>query len=369
MVSMSIKQRRLRDSSRGMVSIIVTLVMMLVISIIVLGFAQVSRYEQRQTLDRQLSSQAFLAAESGVNDVRQLIATLITGGQTIPEKPQCDRGNNVPSNPYYGLSTSLDTSNDISYSCLLVSTQLNSLVQVVPGDGTGVTLALHPVSGQLTQLHIHWSLSPAPASVAGCKTSVPGIPVPGDFPQAGPVSGWGCPYGMLRMDIVPTDTLNRLALMNNQKAVFFYPIQTGVAQWINYANLAGSVTPMECSTTDCSVDVRAMPTGVGGFTDYSIHLTGIYNGGTVTITADGTSGPNTTLKDAQALVDVTGKAQDVLRRIQVRLTLGTNGAPSYALQSGGAICKRFGIGPGIYSIPTDIPGSLQDPTNPMCQPN
>ena len=61
------KQQAIARNQDGLVSIIIVVILMIVISIIVLSFAKVVRNEQRQTLDRQLSTQAYYAAESGVN--------------------------------------------------------------------------------------------------------------------------------------------------------------------------------------------------------------------------------------------------------------------------------------------------------------
>ena len=62
---MNIKQ--LKNNEQGLVAIVVTLIIMLVLTLIVTGFAQLARREQREALDRQLASQALYAAESGVN--------------------------------------------------------------------------------------------------------------------------------------------------------------------------------------------------------------------------------------------------------------------------------------------------------------
>ena len=68
--TMTAMPKRLKQSESGIVSLMMTLVIMLVISLIVIGIAQLSRREQRQALDNQLSTQAFYAAESGVNDAQ-----------------------------------------------------------------------------------------------------------------------------------------------------------------------------------------------------------------------------------------------------------------------------------------------------------
>ena len=61
---------------KGMAAILITLIMMIVISLIVLGFAQITRHDQQQALDKQLSTEAFYAAESGINDAINAIQNL-----------------------------------------------------------------------------------------------------------------------------------------------------------------------------------------------------------------------------------------------------------------------------------------------------
>ena len=59
----------LRKNQDGIVSLIVSITIMIIISLVVISFARLMRTEQEQALDRQLSSQAFYAAETAVNDV------------------------------------------------------------------------------------------------------------------------------------------------------------------------------------------------------------------------------------------------------------------------------------------------------------
>ena len=53
------------------------------------------------------------------------------------------------------------------------------------------------------------------------------------------------------------------------------------------------------------------------------------------------------LRDGQAEVDATGRAADVLRRIQVRVPIKRNFIfPEFALGTADSICKRFVTWPG-----------------------
>ena len=69
--------------------VLLTMILMIVVGLIVLGFAQISRRNQRQALDRQLSTQAFYAAETGVNDAANLIKTAVQAGTVVAAKPDC----------------------------------------------------------------------------------------------------------------------------------------------------------------------------------------------------------------------------------------------------------------------------------------
>lgn len=346
-------RRRSKHSEAGMVSMLVTIVLMLVISIIVLSFAQISRREQRQSLDRQLSEQAFLAAESAVNDARKVILENLNKGENI-EKTRC--GDDPAAPIYDSLNPDLDAANNVRYTCLLVTSKLNNIKVTLNIDSNAVTVPIHPGAGTVDTLHIKWTPKKDPATVttAGCAANVPS-----PLPKA---TNWPCDFGMLRMDIVPTDSLDRAGLLDKQKAAFLYPT-TGSAGTLAYASAKGAVAGMRCANDGCTMDI----TGLSGFTNYALRLLPLYEGGNVEITADGSAGPNIELKDVQVQVDATGRAQDVLRRIQVRLPLIPDGGNAdYALQSASSICKRFRITDSMFMVDGDIRG--QDRNNPMCEP-
>src|SRR5688572_9640470 len=109
-------------SEKGIVSIVVTMTIMIVLTLIVIGFAQLSRREQEQAVERQLNTQAFYSAESGVNDAKEKF----DAGEVDVSRdymPDCNE---------FGASfaTQLDPviSPTSSYSCLLVDPSPTSLV-------------------------------------------------------------------------------------------------------------------------------------------------------------------------------------------------------------------------------------------------
>jgi hypothetical protein len=69
------------------------------------------------------------------------------------------------------------------------------------------------------------------------------------------------------------------------------------------------------------------------------------------------------LSGAQALVDATGKAQDVVRRVQVHIPLGGNQyAPDFGVQSATGICKRYLVDGNAVTLDA-ADGNITDPAN------
>jgi hypothetical protein len=72
------------------------------------------------------------------------------------------------------------------------------------------------------------------------------------------------------------------------------------------------------------------------------------------------------LAGSQIIIDSTGRAQDVLRRIQVRMSVDAGGSknqlPDNALQSTDSICKRFATMNGYFDNNVGVAGS-----NALCQ--
>lgn len=127
----------------------------------------------------------------------------------------------------------------------------------------------------------------------------------------------------------------------------------------------------KCTISSCNVSLHGLPTPKSS--EYMLRARMIYAGSTqLLINAYDTGGTQLKLQGAEALIDSTGNAQNVLRRIQVYVSLlsacnpQSGDCPSnYAIQSGSSICKRFAVYTGYFSIPSDLVS--QDPDNPMCK--
>jgi Tfp pilus assembly protein PilX len=337
----------------GMIAIMVTLIMMIVISLLVLGFAQVSRHEQRNTLDNQLSSQAYYAAESGVNDAASAIRLKLDTGK-IPARQKCNDNSN------YNFTASSQLGPDVSYSCVLIDPapmKLNYAVGsnpvVVPMEsGSGVTFKTITVSW--TPIKLPDGTYPA-NPLSGCPNAAGSLP-----PMAGS-GAWSCGYSMLRTEMVPTTVVSRSSLLANSKVNFLEPVTSSPGTAVS--SVGGKVIPAKC-VGGVKPTCQVVFSGLTG-PDYYMRLSAIYGTTNVTVTASDLVGP-VGIAGAQVDIDVTGNAHGVLRRVLVAVDLTDANRvrlPSAALAVGDTICKRFAVADGLFLIDSNLPGGNG---NPLC---
>lgn len=343
------KRLSLRTNQRGMVSIMVTMILMIVLSLIVLGFAQISRRNQRETLDRQLSTQAFYAAESGINDAMNAIKS----AGAAQAKTNCAP---ATSGIFQGFNNVLDSSHNVSYSCLLVDPTPPDL-KYNNVDDTGTIVPIITADGSnMSNIDIVWQSS-AINPVGGCSTSL----VLGTFT---PTTGWTCGYGILRFDLVKAvgaQTAN--SYQQNTMTTFAVPLTTGTNQ-INFGGNSNASVGVKCTNNNCTLRVAGLNSNT-----YFMRVSTIYRmASQLTITPHNAAGSTVELTNAQAIIDSTGKAQDVLRRIQVRVPYNgassTNQLPMNALSSNDSVCKRFSI---MQDWSSNSPSGVTG-TNALCQP-
>ncbi len=344
-MSRKLQKYQLQDKEEGLASFVVTSIMIIVISLIVLGFGVVARRENQSALDRQLSTQAYYAAESGVNDAIQAIHVYeqenASSSTNPPSKTSCSNTND----PYTGLDSSssvtqLASGGKASYSCLLIFTQPSSLVY----DSTvSKVINLQNVSGaSFNSLSIQWKDSnfSDQAQFNGCN----GV---GQFPSSWPNN---CNADVLRIDLVPAASLESNqplnALEQQTFTIFLYPQANGSTPSIAYypAN-NGQVVRASCNGGGCNATITSL-----NQSQYYMRVTAMYGiPQNITISATDSQGP-ADFNHGQAVIDVTGRAENELRRLEVRTTLNTlnNGLfPAQALQLNQSICKRFYITPNV----------------------
>lgn len=332
-----VKRNMWRDE-RGLASFIVTFTLILIISLVVLGFAQIIRREQRQALDRNLSSRAFYAAESGINTAVSALNNGYSGA-----KPDCrpDGSGLLDSNAY-----TLDAASNTELNCLTIDDTPTSLEYPSVSKGQSLVVPIFAQSN-MNRLEFSWQSTTASSatSYAACSASN------GFLPQA----SWTCSAPVLRVDMIEVTSGISRSSSGNVYSVFMYPTVGGGGPTINYT--AGSRSNMvnaRCSAANTPNDCKVTLNMPGGVRNYYARIVAYYTDAKLTITPSNGTNP-VELAGAQAIIDSTGKAQDITRRLQVRKSLSNIGAvPSFGIDAAAGLCKRYLVMKGNGTVGNSV---------------
>jgi hypothetical protein len=339
------------------------MMMSVVITIIVLSFASLARREQQQALDRQLSTQAQYAVETGIS----LASQALRNNPTLASKTNCT--GNIGTIP-----TNYDVNNNAFITCLLINNAPTSLHYDIR-DASQLIPLISDNGAAISQVTIAWGN--ASDDSAGAPTNFGAACNSATMPLS-PAAAWAtqCPVDLLRAELVPTSDLTFSTLQARDMMAFLYPRNGGGATTFNYTanrgTTSGQLQPARCTRPNatspftCTVTINF--SNVLGSIDTSkmyLRLRAIFTNRrqAVTITAQDAGGNAVGLRGAQAVIDVTGRGSDVLRRQQVRVAIGQNGAnakvPDFALETTDSICKRYQVVPGtpVTVDPVDLAAS------------
>ena len=381
--------KRIGTNQKGFASTIISIVIIAVLSLIAVSFALLMRREQRQALDRQLNTQAFYAAETGVNDA----INAITKAGFTNDITDCRNTQQISPGGQGSGSNTLDTTSGIEYTCVLVDQSPGTLEYAGLNTISSNIIRLQAAGGvPITSVKISWQDSDYNAS-SGTHTAfaenndsyfLPQSQYMQDNPTLFPANGGS----IVRATLMPVPGgASRDTLINMAQTVFLYPrpgnagqigtqnYQTGGADGngafvngnCNVANIGGDY-PKQCN---------AEITNISGANIFYLRLKPVYNNADVTITAF-SNGQPVELVGEQAMIDSTGKANDVLRRIQVRVPLRTSYfMPEFAIESLGTWCKRLAVypsnDPALGADVVALPGNVDydgNRSNPVeCTPN
>lgn len=337
-----VKKLQAARNEEGFASLVIALTLIIILSLVTLGFAHFIRREQANALNKQLSMQAFYAAESGVNDIVKNLSTVNTLGTNLNDCSLFFQAGKL------GASRNKIDGDNVKYTCALLNKEPGDLQHSKIGnaDVENSNSNSWTIPAKLTSspnsLTISWT-SDTKRTDAPQDASTQFLPVK-DASGANPDwSNTNKYMAVLRFNITPLASsadFARPKLTSQTRTYYLYPTKTA-SSTVSFSNSAannGTVQPAYCDTSagKCSIKL----TGVND-TTYLFHVVSIYDMSTITITPE--SGAK--FIDTQAVIDVTGKAQDVLRRIQVRYPLYSNvSLPSEALEAKD-ICKRMAVAP------------------------
>lgn len=347
----NMKSIRTKLNQQGIASILVAGIFVVIISLIVTSFALLTRREQRQALDKQLSTQAYYAAESGVN-----AAVKALDNNAGVSNSDCSKTNDVLG--------SNDLGDGLQYSCVLIDNDPGELVYSPVSTEKSTILKLNAPGADT--INISWQDL---ANKENYVTASDGHPL-SNADSRGVLRDEVWQSGVLRVSLMPiTKPITREKLIKETQTLFLYPNlntttgRKGTHQFSASKAGQGVFVDGECNPSnspdtpyDCNIKITNLPTGVNS---YYIRLKSILTNHSVQITANG-DGNQIQLQGTQAVIDATGKANDVLRRIQVRVPLNADYSyPEFGLETTNAICKDL-------ELYVHIPGSYPNVDRDNC---
>lgn len=342
----------------GFASIVVALVMILVLALLTVGFAQLARREQQNALFNQLSNQAYYAAESGINDVIKGIKNGTIHSDDRPGNPKTPNINTkkclgapLTDGPADNPGNVISKDTDVSYTCAIVDLNPPFLPWSGVDDRSSRNIMFTTTSGILNEMTVSWG------SADGHDT-----PRPSGGKSLTPQGGWGNSPAVVQINITPlgnnTGVVNRAAVMNNTFTAYLYPsTDAGAITYVANSGLpddpivagncqmaAGKLT----GTYPCRVTISGLKNHPGAVASelYLVHFVVYYDSTNLVIHTLKDENNNTVgTKDGLAIIDVTGKAKNVLKRLQVSYPLRATAAkPTDAIESQSA-CKQFDTDP------------------------
>ncbi|MCL4357566.1 PilX N-terminal domain-containing pilus assembly protein [Patescibacteria group bacterium] len=386
------KYKFIKLGEEGFAPIIVSIIIIIVLSLLTIGFIYLAESSQKTALNSQLSNDAYYAAESGINDAIEAIANGYVGPKTNcgPLSDSQGQGNN---NGVQYLDNNYVDKPYVYYSCLLINSTPSSLQYSSIGQNQPSVVLLSTINAKTKKPEspkfIEFSWQPSPQSENSPYTFAPN----GYYAQCSVYSGVSGPCfppsnqwvtagkpitGVLRIALTPL--INSKPLPTNTATTltaFLYPdpssdSNTNSPQFLRNNAVtyskdtigvnSGMVLSGNCNNGNqgtyapdaCNVVIDLSQAHTDG---YILSMRSIYLNSQVTIQAFSANGNLLEFKNSQTVIDSTGDDHGVLRRIQVRIpTLNDTGFPAYDLASGNTICKDLSAWP--TNITTGNPGGV-----------
>lgn len=354
-VSRTMEQPNLHRSEHGLVAIFSVLIIMAILTLLTIGFSNVVRNAQNRTLNDQLNTQAFYAAETAINDARNVIEANL-GNLTSVDKTSCGPNANFP-------NYILDASLGIEYTCLLIDTSPTEGGFDNVGDPV-VTKVKTKDGSRITMFQFGWD-SPNPSDPVNNLTFSQTCDYANmTLPTA---AAWGNGVGMLRVDLVPTNAFDRTQMVNDSYTFFLYPTSNTCANTNNIigvqpgpTNQAGTLITECNSTGGFRCQGRILLPATSTVSEFYMRMQSYYNEVATEFSVTTPLGVGE-LVDGWATVDATGKASGVYRRIRANIPVDASASYNaglsnvFSLLSGESICKQL-----VGAPPSAIGGGSLD---------
>lgn len=380
-----IRQNTMYNKQSGFVSLFTVIFFMLLITILTIGFLRIMAIEQRQALDNDLTASALAAAESGVEDGKRALLAYYDSATSSSLKSDLANAfatNNTSCDSLSGV-TSIQTALGItgqavggsglnqSYTCLNV--KLNSPDYIASAQAN--ESEIFPIRGvsSFDRIVVSWHLLSESIGSEGDGQPNNLVPLSPQslLPQTGGAQNWssqGYPaYLRVQLFGYPNSSFTRSDLDNRSRTVFLVPVSGGGSSVIDLSAAdsthsfdtakSSPNTSVQCgadfsqyNTYLCTATLQ-LPAGssyTSANNNYYLRITPIYGATHFRVQLfDSSANSTVDMRDVQPIIDVTGRAADVYRRIQTRVRVNAVvGLPDFAVESANTVCKNMFVANG-----------------------
>jgi Tfp pilus assembly protein PilX len=380
------------NKQSGFVSLFTVIFFTLLITVVTVGFISIVIKEQQQSLNNDLTASALNAAESGIEDAKRVILAYFNMPSGAAKtalfndltSSQCSALTNDPTAQSLGVATNGSVTGQANlnqyYTCLTVNLfSPNYLASSAAGTSVFIPLV---AQSNFDQLVVSWHLVSNTVGTDGDGRPSKYVTTPTTLPQvSGAGTSWsanGYPaYLRVQLYGYPNGNFVRSDINDRTRSIFLVPSSVGgtaasfdTADPLPHQFDTGKNAPqaVKCVATPATVPVGtyacsttiSLPAGAAFSTasnSYFLRVTPLYGSTHFSVALrDSSTGNTVNFNGVQPVIDVTGKASDVYRRVQARVVLGNiSNLPEFAAESAGDICKNMVISDGSYFQPNNCP--------------
>jgi Tfp pilus assembly protein PilX len=373
-----------KKQQSGMASIIVVSLLVVLLTLITLGFAKLMGRSVQNASSNETAAAASYAAQSGLNDLADYVMTNLKSGTYI-KSDSCNSlivDSTGHPGPFYNDSN-VTGDNNTRYTCLLVNQRPQDLVyqNITNLKSKVVKLTTDTVTSSIDSYMFSWQSRDYPSHNTAPNSSV-GLQDETTWNNNDYIP-------MLRVTLYPITTSGALddSVQSNSRTFYLIPASDAPvsSKTFDFTSTAdGSKKRVKCDTAQvpgftgtsdytCNVVINGLEK-VPNIDYFYARITPIYNNVDIKIKGNDIDNRAVKFKNVQAVLDVTAKSGPSAKRLQSRVdtagvdtTTGNvtaspnispddNLGPDFSLRTATALCKRYKIVNDVYDYLT-IDGS------------
>lgn len=364
-----------RTRQAGAVSLFAVIFGAMLLTIVTIGFMRLMIMDQRQASNNDLSQSAYDAALAGVEDAKRVVRAAQTGNtqaaSVLSGPVNC---NMVAASGVVGGSASGETiiqtgsgagrRFDQAYTCVKIAMQSQDFIYKAIEDKSQL-IPLRATSS-FSRIVIEWYRRDDESNLNGLNAVNTEISTTGELPTKDKWHSNTPP--LVRAQVINPGSSFSLATLDTTGVTSFLRPNVLRSDIVSQAGTAISGKPSDrpratdgnehnngtsiisCSKTfrfsreySCKavIDVDEIP--AGSETTF-LRLTSIYKGSSVKVSLQKTDGTIVSFDGVQPIVDSTGRASNLFRRVEARLQIGDDFAyPDNAVELKNSLCKDFSL--------------------------